>query len=61
MANEIRYNGSVIASPEAGQTVTLKCAGMKMESDVVVSFGAGNIDACCGDIAKVVLEKANSK
>ena len=36
MANEIRYNGSVIASPEAGQTVTLKCAGMKMESDVVV-------------------------
>ncbi len=36
MATEIKYNGSVIASPEAGQTATLKCAGMKMESDVVV-------------------------
>ena len=33
----------------------------EMETDVVVSFGAGNIDACCGDIAKVVLEKANDK
>lgn len=36
MATEIKYNGEVIASPEAGQTATLKCAGMKMESDVVV-------------------------
>lgn len=36
MATEIKYNGSVIASPEAGQTATLKCAGMTMESDVVV-------------------------
>ena len=36
MSAEIKYNGNVIASPEAGQKATLKCAGMKMESDVVV-------------------------
>jgi hypothetical protein len=52
MATEIKYNGSVIASPEAGQTATLKCAGMTMESDVVVEVaenagggGSGGSDA----------------
>lgn len=40
MATEIKYNGSVIASPEAGQTATLKCQGMKMETDLVVSVPA---------------------
>ena len=40
MATEIKYNGSVIASPEAGQTATLKCRGMVMESDVVVDAAA---------------------
>lgn len=32
----ITYNGSTIASLFGGQSATLKCAGMKMESDVVV-------------------------
>lgn len=32
----IQYNGSTIASLFGGQTATLKCAGMTMESDVVV-------------------------
>ena len=32
----ITYNGSIIATLNGGQTATLKCAGMKMESDVVV-------------------------
>ena len=36
MAIDIKYNGSIIASPEEGQSATLKCAGMMMESDVVV-------------------------
>lgn len=36
MAIKIKYNGAVIASLGAGQTITLKCAGMKMLSDVVV-------------------------
>ena len=36
MAAEIKYNGNVIASPGAGQKATLKCEGMKMDSDVVV-------------------------
>lgn len=36
MATKIRYNGSVIAAPGVGRTATLKCEGMKMESDVVV-------------------------
>ena len=29
----------------------------KMDTDVVVSFGAGNIDACCNDIASIVSSK----
>lgn len=36
MAIDIKYDGAVIASPEAGQSATLKCAGMMMKSDVVV-------------------------
>jgi hypothetical protein len=32
----ITYNGSTIATLNGGQTATLKCAGKKMESDVVV-------------------------
>lgn len=39
MATEIQYNGSVIATPQAGQQVTLKCAGMKMAADVVIDMG----------------------
>lgn len=35
-AAEIKYNGSVIASPEAGQVVTLKCAGKKMIDDLIM-------------------------
>ena len=29
-----------------------------MDTDVVVSFGAGNIDACCGALAEKLREKA---
>lgn len=36
MASEIKYNGEVIATPIAGQTATLKCAGKKMASDIAV-------------------------
>ena len=32
----ITYNGSTIATLNGGQTATLKCKGMKMESDIVV-------------------------
>lgn len=32
----ITYNGETIATLDGGQSATLKCAGMKMESDVVV-------------------------
>lgn len=35
-AAEIKYNGSVIASPEAGQIVTLKCAGKRMIDDLIM-------------------------
>ena len=34
MATEIKYNGSTIASLEAGQTVRLNCEGKKMADDV---------------------------
>jgi UDP-N-acetylmuramate--alanine ligase len=30
-----------------------------MTTDVVVSFGAGNIDACCERLAEVISTKAN--
>ena len=36
MATEIKYNGNVIASLEAGQTATLECAGKKMVSDIYI-------------------------
>ena len=45
----IRYNGSDIANVFEGQTATLKCEGMKMDSDVVVevaeSIGGGGASA----------------
>lgn len=37
----ITYNGRTIASLIKGQTATLKCAGMKMDSDVIVEAGEG--------------------
>ena len=30
----------------------------EMDTDVVVSFGAGNIDACCNDMAEVIARKS---
>lgn len=30
----------------------------EMDTDVVVSFGAGNIDTCCNDIANVIAQKS---
>ena len=33
----------------------------EMDTDVVVSFGAGNIDACCEGLAEVVSKKANGQ
>lgn len=47
-AATVTYNGSIIAVLQAGQTATLKCEGMKMQSDVVVdsaeNSGGGAID-----------------
>lgn len=37
----ITYNGTIIATLNGGQTATLKCAGMTMESDVVVEMRGG--------------------
>lgn len=44
----IAYNGSTIASLLGGQKATLKCAGMTMESDVVVDVA--EVDIPEGDI-----------
>lgn len=38
----ITYNGSTIANLFGGQSATLKCAGMKMESDVMVAVAEQN-------------------
>ena len=45
----IHYNGAAIASLLGGATATLKCAGMKMESDVVVQVAEQTVDAGSGD------------
>lgn len=36
-AAAVSYNGAIIAQLDEGQTATLKCKGMVMESDVVIS------------------------
>lgn len=59
MAAEIKYNGSVISSPGAGQTATLKCAGMKMDSDVVVEVAeqsgeAEDLDAALAEQEELI-------
>lgn len=53
MSAEIKYNGNVIASPGAGQKATLKCEGMKMDSDVVVEVAeqSGGGDCALGPIS----------
>lgn len=37
----VTYNGDIIANVYAGQTATLKCAGLNMASDVVVEVAEG--------------------
>ena len=32
-----------------------------MDTDVVISFGAGNIDACCEALAEVIDKKATAR
>ena len=41
------------------ETLAERVAGM--DTDVVVSFGAGNIDACCPALAAVLQQKANDE
>lgn len=53
-AATITYNGSIIASLFGGQTATLKCAGMKMESDVVVEVGEPSSGGSGGGDANIV-------
>ena len=44
----------IVEREELAQTIG------KMTTDVVVSFGAGNIDACCNDIAKAIKRKTEN-
>lgn len=53
MATEIKYNGSTIASIFPGQTATLKCEGMKMESDLVVEAGEGQGSCKLGSLSVI--------
>lgn len=36
MSTEIKYDGSVIATAEAGKITMLKCAGKKMKTDITI-------------------------
>jgi hypothetical protein len=44
----INHEGCIISGIKSGQTATLKCAGMQMETDVVVAV-AENIGGGCGE------------
>ncbi len=44
----------IVEREELAQTIG------EMATDVVVSFGAGNIDACCNDIAKAIKRKTEN-
>ena len=50
----ITYNGSTIATLNGGQTATLRCAGMNMESDVVVEIAevSGSQEALDTELAE---------
>lgn len=37
-STKITYNGTAIASIEAGQTATLSCAGKKAKTDIIINF-----------------------
>lgn len=55
-AATITHNGEVIAALNAGQTATLKCAGMKMAGDVVVSVAeqtSGGKCDCFEDVTEL--------
>ena len=52
IANLVTKPCRIVEREELAQTIGA------MMTDVVVSFGAGNIDACCNDIANVVAQKS---
>ena len=45
-------------APSLTLAITAKAKQMKKDGISVVSFGAGNIDACCGALAEKLREKA---
>lgn len=51
----ITYNGSVIASLEAGQTATLPCKGKRMKGDIAVTAPADSGGGGSGDEALIGL------
>ena len=52
IANLVTKPCRIVEREELANTIA------EMETDVVVSFGAGNIDACCNDIAKAIAQKS---
>ncbi len=50
----VQYNGSTIANLFGGQTATLKCAGMRMASNVVV-----NVDVACDPVLEELTATEN--
>lgn len=52
IAERVSVPCQIIDRPELAERIG------QMPTDVVVSFGAGNIDACCAALAKVLQEKA---
>jgi len=52
IANLVTKPCRIVEREELAQTIS------EMATDVVVSFGAGNIDACCNDLAAVIAQKS---
>ena len=53
IANLVVKPCRIVEREELAQTIG------EMGTDVVVSFGAGNIDACCSAIADIISKKSN--
>ncbi len=55
IADRITVPCRIVERSELAETVA------RMDTDVVISFGAGNIDACCEALAEVIGKKAAAK
>ena len=52
IAERVTVPCRIVTREELAETIA------SMQTDVVITFGAGNIDACCGKLAETLRKKA---